>query len=66
MMREAYQERVIEEKRELDVKRENLERFINGAIFLSLPPDEQERLRSQRYFMNGYSEVLGRIIEAFP
>ncbi len=62
-----HQQRVVDEKTELDDKREKLRAFIDGnAIFASLPTDEQHRLQCQDGYMEAYSEVLGERIAAFP
>ncbi len=63
-MLEAWQERLIAEKAELDKKLRDLEAFINGEVFEGLGDMEKSRLRSQRYFMNGYAETLNQRIEA--
>lgn len=62
-----YQERVVEEKVELDVKIEGLSLFIKSesSAFTSLPHDEQERLQYQLIYMKGYSKVLGERISNF-
>lgn len=62
---QPFQQRVVDEKRELDDKSEKLLAFINGEVFPTLPPGEQERMNRQWQFMNGYSGVLGERIEAF-
>lgn len=61
-----YQQRVIEEKRELDAKREKLREFIDSkALYSELNIAERDRLRRQYRLMGEYSEVLGERIEAF-
>jgi len=61
-----HQQRVIDEKKELDTKLIALEAFIdNSAIYAALPQDEKDRLRKQRGFMEGYSIVLTERINAF-
>jgi hypothetical protein len=62
---QPFQQRVVDEKRELDEKSEKLLAFINGKIFQSLTSAEQERMHRQWQYMNGYSGVLGERIEAF-
>ena len=62
---EDYQERVIEEKRELDEKLGKLKEFSTGDVFAGLPADEQGRLNRQHSIMEDYSAVLGERIEAF-
>jgi hypothetical protein len=56
---------MIEEKEQLDEKLRRLDMFIDGGEFTKLHAAEQNRLRSQRYYMNGYSGVLTERIEAF-
>ena len=63
---EPHQNRVIEEKADLDLKREKLGQFKNTATFYRLPWQEQERLNTQAHIMTMYSAVLGERIAAFP
>ena len=60
-----YQERVVNEKFDLQVKLKALEDFANGDAFEKLPPQEQARLHLQGYLMRGYIEVLEERIDAF-
>jgi hypothetical protein len=61
-----HQQRVVDEKTELDDKRTKLKAFINGnAIFAGLPADEKERLVRQHSCMTEYSEILDERIKAF-
>lgn len=63
---QPYQQRVIEEKEELDKKAKALSDFIgNSQVFDTLDPEEQERLKEQNDVMWQYSEILGRRISAF-
>lgn len=62
---QPYQQRVVDEKRELDERREKLGAFKNSAIFPTLPWQEQERLNTQAHIMTMYSAVLGERIAAF-
>lgn len=64
---EAYQERVVAEKAELDVKVKKLEEFIyrGGQKFESLPDAERLRLTKQYCHMKDYSGILGERIAAF-
>lgn len=62
---EAYQTRVIEEKKELDDKISRLQPFINGERFMSLSVEEQHRMLRQFVLMEKYSAVLGERIAAF-
>jgi hypothetical protein len=65
-MREPWQERVLAEKRELDAKLEGLDKFIDHSDeFTGLGELAKSHLRSQRYYMRGYSVVLAQRIEAF-
>jgi hypothetical protein len=60
-----FQERVIEEKKELDDKIEKLKQFFNTAIYQNLPKDERRRLSRQYTYMEGYSNVLKERIDNF-
>lgn len=60
-----HQQRVVDEKRDLDDKREKLGNFKNTELFASLPWQEQERLNTQAHIMTMYSAVLGERIAAF-
>lgn len=62
---ESYQRRVIDEKLELDERREKLGAFKNTDLFSKLPWQEQERLNTQAHIMTMYSAVLGERIAAF-
>ena len=62
---QPHQQRVVDEKRELDEKREKLGAFKNGNLFPNLPWQEQERLNTQAHIMTMYSAVLGERITAF-
>ena len=62
---QPHQQRVIDERTELDERIAKLGAFINSPIFASLPEDERERLVEQRGHMHAYSDVLRRRIEAF-
>jgi len=63
---EPHQQRVVDEKTELDKKARALSEFIgNSPTFDTLDPAEQERLREQNDIMWQYSEVLGQRIAAF-
>lgn len=61
-----HQQRVIEEKRELDAKATALSNFIGlNKTFETLDATEKERLREQCEIMWKYSEILGARIAAF-
>lgn len=58
---EKYQERVIEEKQDLDGKIERLNTFLQLPDFFQTVPDSMERslLRAQYGAMKEYSRLLG-------
>ena len=60
-----HQQRVVDEKRELDDRREKLMAFFSTPIFHGLPESEQIRLERQAVAMRSYSEILGERIAAF-
>ena len=62
---QAYQQRVIEEKQELDKKLGALTLFMASASFRVVDIEEQGRLKRQQTFMRAYSHVLSERIEAF-
>lgn len=62
---QPHQQRVVDEKAELDAKREKLGAFKNTDAFAALPWQEQERLNTQAHVMTMYSAVLGERIRAF-
>jgi hypothetical protein len=61
-----HQQRVVDEKTELDQKIVKLDQFIEGEVFKTLPSDEQDRLVKQLRIMYEYFAVLGERIAAFP
>lgn len=62
---QPHQQRVVDEKTELDNKLAKLKDFGKTAIFDSLPTEEKQRLTEQEMHMANYSDVLGRRIAAF-
>ena len=60
-----YQQRVIEEKRELDGKRYRLRVFINSPRFLDLDDKSKFLLENQASVMEEYSLILGSRISHF-
>lgn len=61
-----HQQRVLDEKAELDDRLSKLTTFIESSpIFAQLPIDEQERLRAQAAVMTDYSRILASRIAAF-
>lgn len=63
--RPPHQQRVIDEKADLDDKLAKLTAFFDNPIFAGLDVAEQGRLRDQVSYMAGYSEVLSARIAAF-
>ena len=61
-----HQQRVIDEKVELDKKIASLTAFLPTQVCLDLPFDERCRLSSQLRVMGLYSTILGERIAAFP
>ena len=63
---EDYQQRVIDEKSEIDKKAVALSNFIGeNPAFDKINPEEQDRLKEQNDIMWQYSEILGKRIAAF-
>ncbi len=63
---QPHQQRVVDEKTELDDKMVKLFAFVNtNPVFDSLPKDEQIRLKCQLNIMGFYSEILKARIAAF-
>lgn len=62
----SHQERLVQEKKELDEKLAKLDAFRQTVLFESLPDDEQCRLNRQHSVMEEYSRILGERISAFP
>jgi hypothetical protein len=62
---EEYQQRVIDEKTELDKKIENLKNFFSNPIYLTLSEEQQSLLYCQHQIMGAYSTVLARRIKLF-
>lgn len=60
-----HQQRVVDEKTDLDLKIDALYNFFHGNIFDTLPADEQDRLSRQYSAMCEYSKILGERISAF-
>ena len=60
-----HQQRVIDEKAELDAKLGNLIPFLSSDACHSLPFDERNRLKRQAEVMEMYSGILGARIAAF-
>jgi len=64
---EAYQERVVAEKTELDDKLGKLENFIfrSGGKWFDVPDPERIRMVKQYCHMKDYSGILGERIANF-
>jgi hypothetical protein len=60
-----HQQRVIDEKSELDSKLGKLKTFFSSPVFASVDVDEQSRLKEQAIHMQNYSLVLSERINAF-
>ena len=61
-----HQQRVVDEKAELDERRGKLDTFIqSNYTFVTLSAEEQSLLKQQRAAMTGYSDILGKRIELF-
>lgn len=61
-----HQQRVIDEKSELDERLRKLNEFIDSSpVFDTLDQAEQDRLNEQAFHMENYSKVLGERIAAF-
>lgn len=65
MQLQAHQQRVVDEKKELDGRLSKLLCFFQTPVFCELPEAERSRLRNQARFMEGYSAVLQERIDAF-
>ena len=66
---QAHQQRVVDEKQELDGRLEKLLAFIGngaGTIFSGLVTEERQRLTTQARIMREYSDILADRIAAFP
>jgi len=61
----AFQERVIEEKEQLDDKIAKLTKFIGGKVWAGLTDYEQNLLQVQLNHMRDYSATLAKRIEVF-
>lgn len=62
---EDYQQRVADEKKELDQKLKDLRAFMHGDVYASLPAVDQGLLMVQLVAMDNYSDALARRIELF-
>lgn len=61
-----YQQRVLDEKQELDIRITKLDEFIQRSyVFNTLPTDEQSRLKRQLDVQRELSVILGDRIDGF-
>jgi uncharacterized protein YbaP (TraB family) len=60
-----YQQRVINEKKEINDRLEKLYTFLNSETFSSLEKLEQKRLERQAFVMEMYDDILTERINAF-
>ena len=60
-----HQQRVLQEKKELDEKLERLRAFLASPAALNVPDDERTRLQSQLHIMREYSGILLDRINVF-
>lgn len=66
MSLQPHQQRVVQEKAELDEKLTKLVAFSANPIFSDLPLDDRNLLVEQAHHMQAYSNVLGQRIARFP
>lgn len=62
---QPWQQRVLDEKKELDERHAKLDAFLASGAFLQLPEPERRRLRRQWRCMNEYSGILAERIDAW-
>jgi hypothetical protein len=66
---QAYQQRVVDEKKDLDHKLEKLDAFLttaqSGGLFDSLPQEDKTLLQHQGVAMREYSQILKKRIARF-
>ena len=60
-----HQQRVVDEKADLDERREKLQAFYSAPVFHGLPESEQSSLFGQGVAMRTYSEILAERIARF-
>ena len=64
---QPHEQRVVDEREELDGKIGKLCDFIGSSkIYKALPEPEQSRLTVQLHYMQGYSHILHERIRNFP
>lgn len=62
---EPYQERLLEEKKELDIKLDKLTNFLKSEMFKKISPIDAILLENQRTIMVEYSAILAQRIALF-
>lgn len=62
---QPHQQRVIDEKAELDGKREKLRDFLHTDIYANLSDGEREDLQAQHTVMEHYSGILESRVSRF-
>lgn len=62
---QPHQQRVVDEKTELELKLSALRGFLYGSVFNGLTSYEQALLLLQEHIMTAYSDVLRQRIKAF-
>jgi hypothetical protein len=62
---QPHQQRVVDEKNELDFKREALRDFLYTDTFAALPDGERGLMQAQYILMGNYSDILQSRIEGF-
>ena len=60
-----HEQRVFDEKAELDARLQKLRPFLDSVVFGGLPESERYRLRRQADVMTEYSQILAQRIAAF-
>ena len=61
----TYQQRLMDEKLELDKKLTKLISFFDSQWFFTLPEAEKNRMEMQSYMMKEYSSILNERIKDF-
>lgn len=64
-MLQPYQQRVVEERAQLEERIARLQTFCNDARFYTVERPERDRMTAQLHAMRHYSAILKERIEAF-
>ena len=62
---QPYEQRVMDEKAELDARLERLRAFISGETFSALDGLQRDLMARQAAYMSAYSQTLGERIATF-